>query len=781
MSKGQQLYLIEGRITDAATSEPMPSANIRLGGTTRGTISNLDGAYLMRIPEGPNTLIFSFIGYISDTLQVDVRDDLVCHVELHPTMIEMPMLTVSAVDLASSIIRRAIEAKERLNEGLESYRFHAFTRRTISREDSIAGIMEGYSNGYWKQGETLREEISQFQATENLPDLGELQGVLEIVDFSRDDVVFAENRYVGPLHPNAFRWYEYEIEEVNLQDGREIYRIAMEPRNRLIPLLRGTVDIADSTWALVGIDLEPAEEIVFPFVNDLLVRWKQSFRLQEGFWLPNDIRIEGGVEVGLGPIKIPRIGFSQTSVIYDYDVNTVIQDSIFTREESVVQLPSASVVDSTFWEENEVLPMTIEEEYAYTTLDSTETLEVLFAPPGWEMDAGSDELVLRGSVGGGDLVGSLLGVLDTRFNRVEGYVLGVRASRDSILGRFEIDAGAGYAFSTDRWNWQATISTRFGTRPRGPNQPGSRGVGISMSFSDGVARSPSAGFYPVLLNTLSTTFFQDDYYDYHASRGWRLDVNPVDRSALGIDLHLTRAKHRSLDAMKGWSISNRDGIPRPNPPVTIEGADWTRYGGMLRIGRPESAASVSPGRGILIGVERGEASGGDPSIPSRQRIFTRADGVLSFSFLTFTTRYLFSPMMVVRFGGGVSDGSLPRELWGGPENALGYYSPLGTLRGADHRELAGTDYVVLTAEHNFRSQPFQLLGFRWLYEQGIELYAHAGIAQSWRHGVKVPQEHPYREVGFGIGRIAELFRLDLTHRLSGPAGWYLTLTLTTFL
>ncbi|MFC1500664.1 DUF5686 family protein [Candidatus Zixiibacteriota bacterium] len=658
-SEGQQLYLVEGRIADAVTSQPLPSANIRLGGTTRGTISNLDGAYLLRVPEGPNTLIFSFIGYISDTLQVDVQADRVYNVQLQPTLIEMPLLTVSAGDLARSIIRRAIEAKERLNEGLDNYRFEAFTRRAISREDSIAGITEGYSYGYWRRGDILREEISQFQATENLPDLGELQGVLEITDFSRDDMELAGNRYVGPLHPNAFRWYDYEIEAVLLQDGLEIYRIAMEPRNRLIPLLRGTVDIADSSWALVGVDLVPAEEIVIPFVSDMQVRWKQSFKVQEGFWLPTDIRIEGGVRVGIGPIKIPRIGFNQTSVIYDYDVNTVIEDSIFAREERVTQLPNASIVDSTFWDENEVLPMTVEEEYAYSTLDSTQTLEVLFAPPGWEMDAGSDELTLRGSADAGDFLGSLLGVLDTRYNRVEGYVLGGRASRDSILGNFEIDARVGYAFSADRWNWQATISTRIGARPRGPNQPGSRGMGITLGFSDGVARSPSAGFYPVLLNSLSTTLSQDDYYDYYINRGWRFDVSPVDRSALGIDLFIDRAKHGSLDAVEGWSISNRDGIPRPNPPVTHEGALWTRYGVALRLGQPESAASVSTGKGLLIGVEKGEASDMDLSVPVRGLSYTRADGVFSWSIPTFTTRYLFSPMLVIRLAGSVSDGSPP--------------------------------------------------------------------------------------------------------------------------
>jgi len=766
------------------TSSPLPSANVRLGGTTRGTISNREGAWLLRVPEGPNTLIFSYIGYLSDTLEVDVRADLVHDARLRPTLIQMPALTVSAGDLARYVIRRAIEAKERLNEGLESYRFEAFTRRSLSREDTIVGIAEGYSFGYWREGESLREEVSQYQATENLPDMGEVQGVLGIVDFSRDDINFAENLYVGPLHPNAFRWYEYEIEEVNLQDGLEIYRITMEPRHNLIPLLRGTVDIADSSWALVGVDLVPAEQIVFPFVKDMRVRWQQSFKLQEGYWLPTDIRIEGGVEVGLGPIKIPRIGFNQTSVIYDYEVNLAIADSIFAREEPVMQLPDASVVDSTFWEENEVLPMTVEEEHAYTNLDSTQTLEVLFAPRGFEMDAERDELVLRGNVGGGgEWLGSLLGLLDLRFNRVEGPVVGAHVSRDSILGRFTVRANADHAFSADRWNWRVGVEARFGTRPRGPNQPGRRGILIGVSYFDGIARSPSAGFYPVLLNSFSSVISQDDYFDYHASRGWRLDVVPVDRGGVGLDLFLARAEHTSLEAVNGWSISDRYGVPRENPPVSSERAVWRRIGGTLRIGRPESSASVSTGKGLLIRVEDGKSGGPgntwEPWLPG-QHTYLRADGVFSWSIPTFTTRYLFSPMLVVRLAGGVNEGSLPRELWGGPENALGRYAPLGSLRGARHRELAGTDYVVLTVEHNFRSQPFQLLGIRALYERGIELLAHGGIAQTWRYGAKIPDDGPYRELGFGIGRIYDLFRVDFTRRLTEPADWYLTLTLTTF-
>lgn len=774
--QAQPLYKVEGRVVDAEKGTPLPSANIRLLGTSRGTISNREGSYLLRVEEGHNTLVFSYVGYISDTLGVYLRSDLVYEALLEPTLIPLPALTVSGDDPARAIIRRAIEAKERINRGLDSYRFQAFTRRTISREDSIAGILESYTFGYWRRGETLREQLRQSRITENLPDISGMQGVLAIQDFSQDDLELAGNRYVGPLHHNALRWYDYSLEEVKLQDGREIYLIAMEPRSKMVPLLRGTVEIADSTYALVGVDLVPAEPIVIPFVDDLQIEWKQRFQRQEqGYWLPSDVRTNGSLTVGIGPIRIPRIGFSQTSVIYDYDINIALSDSVFERSARVVGLPQASRPDSTFWQENEVLPLTREEEHAYTLLDSTQTLERLFAPPGFEMDVEEDALILRGSLGG-RTAGGLPGLLDVRFNRVEGQYLGIRASRDSVAGVFEVGGRAGYGFSAERWSWEASLSARFGARPRGPNQPGSRGVGIGVSIYDRVAPSPSAGFYPRILNSLTAVLAKEDYFDYHASRGWRVDLDVADRPWLEFDLFYARETHRSLETTNNWSIFQGDKPSRANPPVSFEGAQWQRFGAVVEVGRPESLASVTTGKGLSVSAERGATVGS-----TAEEAYTRVDGVVSYSIPTFTSRFLFYPQLVARLAGGWSSGSLPRELWGAPENALGIYCPLGALRGADHRELAGTRYAVLTVEHNFRSLPFLLLGLRWLSNQGIELLVHGAIAQTWIGDMRLPRDRPYAEVGFGIGRLAELFRLDITRRLAEPRGWYLTLSLTTLL
>jgi hypothetical protein len=46
--------------------------------------------------------------------------------------------------------------------------------------------------------------------------------------------------------------------------------------------------------------------------------------------------------------------------------------------------------------------------------------------------------------------------------------------------------------------------------------------------------------------------------------------------------------------------------------------------------------------------------------------------------------------------------------------------------------------------------------------------------------LRLPAEGVYAEAGVGIGRLWDIFRLDVTHQLTGARRWVLTLALTTF-
>ncbi len=68
--------IIRGTVVDASGSEPLPGVNVLLKGTTQGTTTDASGAFDLRIPDGSSTLVFSFVGYISQEVEINNQTDL---------------------------------------------------------------------------------------------------------------------------------------------------------------------------------------------------------------------------------------------------------------------------------------------------------------------------------------------------------------------------------------------------------------------------------------------------------------------------------------------------------------------------------------------------------------------------------------------------------------------------------------------------------------------------------------------------------------------------------
>jgi len=65
---------IRGFVYDKDTKEPLPGANVLIKGTSLGAACNLDGEYIIRnIPVGKHTITVSYIGYESQTIDVEIQ------------------------------------------------------------------------------------------------------------------------------------------------------------------------------------------------------------------------------------------------------------------------------------------------------------------------------------------------------------------------------------------------------------------------------------------------------------------------------------------------------------------------------------------------------------------------------------------------------------------------------------------------------------------------------------------------------------------------------------
>ncbi|MCX2742714.1 TonB-dependent receptor [Mangrovivirga sp. M17] len=68
--------VISGRVTDSMNDSGIPGANILIKGTGNGTVTDVDGNYSLTVPESAEVLVFSFVGYETEEVEINGRSTI---------------------------------------------------------------------------------------------------------------------------------------------------------------------------------------------------------------------------------------------------------------------------------------------------------------------------------------------------------------------------------------------------------------------------------------------------------------------------------------------------------------------------------------------------------------------------------------------------------------------------------------------------------------------------------------------------------------------------------
>ena len=98
-----QTTQVTGTVTDADSGEPLPGVNIRVEATQIGTITNVDGTYQIALPIDNRTLIFTFVGYRTQDVEV-AEGQSTLNVQLREDLLGLDEVVVTG--LASSVKRQ---------------------------------------------------------------------------------------------------------------------------------------------------------------------------------------------------------------------------------------------------------------------------------------------------------------------------------------------------------------------------------------------------------------------------------------------------------------------------------------------------------------------------------------------------------------------------------------------------------------------------------------------------------------------------------------------------
>ncbi len=749
---------ITGTIHDGETGEPLPSATIILEDSFRGTISNQDGTFSLIVDKLPVRLSVRYIGYQSETMAVEHRDQLPINVELIPSVAELDEIVVTERDPALSIMERVIARKQLWKSDLNNFKADAYTRQILSSDTSIVSITEGSSALYWDREYGYREIQLSRRQTSNIGEGENFAGVRFLPNFYDDNIEIAGYRLVGITHPDALRYYHFRLMEVTRLDDIPVYKIEVKPRRPLQPLFEGTAYVLGRDYALLEVELKPNDVVSFPPpVQEFNLAYSQQFSNYGGdFWLPVDMRVDGTIRISMVGLRFPPMNFRQVSRLSDYQVNSAIPDSVFKGRPKFVR------ADTTVSNENdrmEQIPLTMEEQEAYATIDSTKTLEEAFRPEGFlaRMAERSDERERSGTIlpGLGKFIPDGL-TLYARNNRADGVHLGLRQRLRFFDNKTRLRVSGGYSFFSENWDAGASFDQQIGNR-----------ITVMSSYNLTTDRAYHSQLYPEGLNSFATLMGADDYFDYYrnerAHLGIRIRQLPWNTT---VTLQGNWERHSSFEPeeVSQYSLFGWHNLRRSHP--EMDDGNVRSISGSLSKNGPSGSLGFSGNNGFIINGEwAGRGLGSDYS-------FVKADLIAELSIPTFFQRRLFSNTLDVRFSGGTSWGDLPLQKMGMVDGSMFYFTPFGSLKTRRNLPYAGGRYWVVTAEHNFRTIPFEWIGLTSLADRGwgIILFGGAGQAISNRNLTGTPFDFDgiHTEAGASLNSIFGIMRLDIALRLDQP-------------
>lgn len=409
--------VVDGLVVDAKTGLPLSGTNVFFEKTTIGTITDNEGKYRIETLIPSDKIVFSFIGYETETRNVSKGIDQTISVSLKLSSITLDEVKVNpskksyknknnpAVELIQKVIdNKDLNRKEKydylehkkyekiqfalsnVNEKFKGRNLFGKFRIVFDNIDTTKRvghntlplfIKESISDHYYRKDPEATKEVIRAQKTINLDEYLDNKGVSANLDYLYqniniydNEVLFLTNKFLSPIAKSAPVFYRYYIIDTLSVNNIKCVRLFFEPRNKSDFLFHGYLYITlDSNFAVRKIDMGINRNINIDWVQDITITQDFEQFEQKGWLLSKD-----EISIDFGILKNSMGLFGERTLSYrDYKINEPIDEKIFRGPEKIERLePLANRAD--FWESNRYLPLSKSEKGVYSTIDSVKKI-----------------------------------------------------------------------------------------------------------------------------------------------------------------------------------------------------------------------------------------------------------------------------------------------------------------------------------------------------------------------------------------------------------------------
>ncbi|MFC1551828.1 DUF5686 family protein [Candidatus Latescibacterota bacterium] len=772
---------IRGKVADASNGESLAFAQVSVIGQNEGTLSNGSGDYIITLPSMPATLEFRYIGYTSKQIIIDETSPETQNISLEANPFELEPVVVTSGNPADRIMRRVIEEKQKWRARLETYTADAYTRVITENDSSIVAIEESASIVYYSQNLGKQEDILWKRQTENI---GNLASSVWCPNFYDDTINIAEFDILGPIHPDALKHYDFRLVEQQFIDRTTVFIIYAKPKRAYYNLFEGTVTVLDSAYALLNVDLRLTESIELPQPEadpqtgkkpmyqrrKLTLSLEQHFACYDNdFWLPVSTIVKRSIEISAPGLRYPPIHDRFLTRFTGYEINTVLPDILFDKsdEKTAVLQNEPSTIERY---SNNMIPLTPEENWAYSVIDSTFTMTRVFKPEGplkffarlrsahedqkkkddekegekRKLEDGKRKKSFTTAIVphiGINRVDGLYPRLTVEFKHISGTSISLMIAPIRISGRKKYGAVIRHTWGkSDRWH-------------------------SSLSYKNSSEHLLKSTAYSENLNSILFVLGRDEYFDYFDNERWNGEIGRnFITSGLSLSLGVNIEKHEYLPKRFDNQYLRKGHKQAENPKI--------QEGNLGSLSLNLSWNNAGNGTSAWIKNISLTAETADPSFFDTDFSFSRAAVLIDGSIDTFFRGGAMPNRLKYRIDAGSGSDGLPVQRYGSIDGRFTAFSPFGAMKTLDTGLVGGKHHLAIFAEHTFRTAPFDMLKINWL-TRNTEIALHGAYGRTWegktntRYIVQLPEsiENGNAEMGLTLHNVFKHFRVDFSKHL----------------
>jgi hypothetical protein len=359
---------ITGKIIDDETSEPLPYATIALKNKGKGTVTNINGDFGLKItPDlSSDTLSVSYLGYLGREIPVSKAFGNNLSISMKKEFISIPEIIIKSQN-AYDIINKALRSIPR-NYGDTPASMTAFYREGVMKKSQLQtyseAILQIYKSAY--AGTLYNDQIKVYKSRKienidrsdtlairlkaGLSSCLELDGARNIFDF---------------LSRESMNDYTFRMIDIVTYDEEAAYAIEFEQRENVeLPLYKGTIYINTSDYGILNVEFEINPKMISKLKNEyiststhgfdtwpLSVKYSVSYRKIKNRYFLNHVR----GDLVFTSSKKKRLFHTQFKVFFELAVTQIELTNVsrFDREELApihsIFSKTISSYDPLFW------------------------------------------------------------------------------------------------------------------------------------------------------------------------------------------------------------------------------------------------------------------------------------------------------------------------------------------------------------------------------------------------------------------------------------------------